>query len=457
MWLRGLRIALPGILAAVAWAITLPLIPGVVRDVGPASMSARADLGGGDTTLVAPPLGSVSADTHTSPFDVEVTVTEIDVQRLQAAFARGALLTETRADIEEDLQSLARALGIRLLLGGVIVGALVGALIPRRRRTTIAAGVIGGLLGAGLSITSTTVSFDESAFEQPRFTGALRKAPQMLAAVEHGIESLDELGSRYERLADRLASVLALTSEPGLSIEEETTFAVLHVSDIHSNPLGIEFARRLTRAFEADVVIDTGDFTSFGEPFEARLGGLLESFPVPYLFIPGNHDSAVNRSALNAIDNVEILDSTVEAVGPVSILGWADPTFTASNETSTEEGNEIRLAEAQRVAESVPTLAPDILAVHDVRLAEESFGQVRLVLAGHTHERSMEENSGTLVLVVGSTGATGLGSFVVKAEVPYEAQIIYFQGTEPVALDYITMSSFGTDFRVERVVLGETP
>jgi 3',5'-cyclic AMP phosphodiesterase CpdA len=197
-------------------------------------------------------------------------------------------------------------------------------------------------------------------------------------------------------------------------------------------------------------VIDTGDLTSFGQPVEARIGRLLAGFPVPYVFVPGNHDSSRNRVEIARVDGLELLDRRTSSIAGIDVLGWADPTFTASNETSTDEGNEEREEMAPEVAAEVERLQPDVLATHDQRLAAESIGSVPLVLAGHTHEREFEQEDGTLLLTVGSTGATGLGSFIVESDQPYEAEVIYFRDDLPVAVDYISLSGLGGDFEVER-------
>jgi hypothetical protein len=176
---------------------------------------------------------------------------------------------------------------------------------------------------------------------------------------------------------------------------------------------------------------------------------------VPYLFVPGNHDSVANRAALANVDNIDVLDGDQAQVDDVDILGWADPTFTASDDVTTEEANELRQEAATGVSDEVQRARPDVLAVHDLRLAEESIGEVPLVVAGHTHERSFEERDGTLTMTVGSTGATGLGSFIFETDLPYEAEIIYFRSGLAVAFDYVSFSGLGGDFEIERRTLDE--
>lgn len=89
-------------------------------------------------------------------------------------------------------------------------------------------------------------------------------------------------------------------------------------------------------------------------------------------------------------------------------------------------------------------------AVHDLRQAEQSTGSVPVVVAGHLHERTDEERDGTRLLTVGSTGATGLGSFTVETSEPYEAQVLRFRDGGLVAIDYLTVEGIGGDFTLER-------
>jgi DNA repair exonuclease SbcCD nuclease subunit len=187
---------------------------------------------------------------------------------------------------------------------------------------------------------------------------------------------------------------------------------------------------------------------------------MVSTMKVPYLLVPGNHDSAENRQALAAVDNLRLLDGTVTEVAGVRILGVADPTFTATNETSTGEAALIKRAAAPEVAARVRALRPDVLAVHDPVLGEASQGHVPLIVAGHSHKSTAVRRKSTLVLTVGSTGATGLGSFTVDTSAPYEAQLLHFVDGNLVALDRIDLHGVGGAFRLERQLVpapGEAP
>ncbi len=447
--LSGLAVALAGAFAAMA---ALPLIPQVSHDLGPATVTGEARIGAGQTVFVAPPLGTVSAATHETPVRLELGLSRIDVTALEKQISNGLVQTEMISQIEDDLRGLVIRLIMQILLGSAIAGLLVAAMLPRRRLGNFVWAAGGSCLVAAGVVGITIATFDDRAFEEPTFSGALTRAPEVLDTFQRGSASLDALSSHYENLAGRISELMSLTSldRTTEALGEET---ILHVSDIHSNPLGLEIVKRLARTFEVDAVVDTGDLTSFGEPLETHVVSLLDNLNTPYYFVPGNHDSPANRVEIDTRSEAILLDQDTVNVGGVEILGWADPTFTADNDLTTEEGNDLRLAEAEEVAEETVALGPDVLAVHDVRLAEQAIGEVPLVLSGHQHERSLELRDGTLILSVGSAGATGLGSFLIETDLPYEAEVVHFRDGLPYAIDYVSFFGLGEEFEIDRDII----
>jgi predicted phosphodiesterase len=222
------------------------------------------------------------------------------------------------------------------------------------------------------------------------------------------------------------------------------------VSDIHLNPLAMELVARLARDFAVDAVLDTGDITSFGYPLEARFAELVARVPVPYYLVPGNHDSPQNRAELDADPAVIVVDREVVDIGGVRVLGMADPTFTADNAITAVQARDVKQEDATRVAAVVRSSRPDVLAVHDPVQAGQSHGLVPLVVAGHLHRSTTELIDGTLQLTVGTTGATGLGSFTVETDLPYVAQVLRFVDGDLVAVDHITVSGLAGEFTVQR-------
>jgi predicted phosphodiesterase len=450
---RGLAYLLVALLGAAAGLLALGTVTSAQGRVGPGKVAVRAHLGLGRTELRLPPLGQISANTHFAPVTLTGQVNELSPDRLQDLLKTDDPGNRLRDEVTADLEPLVRAFAWRALLTALVAGALAGALLPRRRWTHALTGALGAVVTIALLLGGAWRGYDPEAFDKPRFEGPLERAPSLLATVRKHVDDIDDVRKRVRVLGDQVAELYsAASSQLGGPVAGDEV-RILHISDIHSNPLGLEVAKRLAEQFRVQAVLDTGDLTSFGLPVEGRLGEMVATMKVPYLLVPGNHDSTENRQSLAKVPNIQMLDGTVAEVGGIRILGIGDPAFTATNETSTAEAAEIKKQHAPGVAAQVDELRPDVLAVHDTLLGEESEGHVPLILSGHTHKNGAVRKDGTLVLTVGSTGATGLGSFTVDTGSPYQAELLHFVGRDLVAVDRIDLQGIGGAFRVERQIV----
>jgi predicted phosphodiesterase len=457
---RGLAYLLVVLLGAAAGLLALGTVAVARGPVGPGKVAVRAHLGHSRTELRLPPLGQVSAATHGVPVTLTAQVDEVSIERLQELLKTDEPGDRLQAEVAADLEPLLRSFAWRALAAAVVAGTLAGALVPRRRWTHALAGSAGGVLVVGVLLGGAWRGYDAEAFDKARFEGPLERAPALVATVRKHVDDISVVRKRVQALGDQVAELYSVASAQAGGPVAGDEVRILHISDIHSNPLGLEVTRRLAEQFDVAAILDTGDLTSFGLPLESRLGEMVSAMKVPYLLVPGNHDSAENRQALAAVDNLRLLDGTVTEIAGVRILGVADPTFTATNETSTDEAAMIKRAAAPEVTARVRALRPDVLAVHDPVLGETSQGHVPLIVAGHSHKSTAARRNGTLVLTVGSTGATGLGSFTVDTSSPYEAQLLHFVDGDLVALDRIDLHGVGGAFRLERQLVpppGEGP
>ncbi len=459
---RGLSFLLVGLLGAAAAVLALQIDAEARGEVGPGRVAVRARFGEPRTELRLPPLGQVSASTHQSPITLQAAVDEVDVDRLQDLLAGDDPGDRLRNEVSSDLEPVLREFALRALLAAAVVGALAGALVPRRRWTHAVAGSVGGIMAVAALLGVAWRGYDADAFGEARFEGPLERAPALFAAVRRHVDDYDDVRRRVEALGDQVAELYAVASTagpvPGASgaevlADDGDEVRILHVSDIHSNPLGLEVTRQLAERFAVDAVLDTGDLTSFGLPIEGRLGELIEKIPVPYLFVPGNHDSPGNRASIDEVKNVELVDDRVVEVKGVRILGMADPTFTATNQIDSEEATTVKRDAAPAVVAAVAINEPDVLAVHDPVMGEAAWGRVPLILAGHTHQRASARRDGTLVLTVGSTGSTGLGSFMVDTKKSYEAEVLRFVAGDLVSIDRVELRGVDGGFRVERQLI----
>ena len=235
---------------------------------------------------------------------------------------------------------------------------------------------------------------------------------------------------------------------------------MLHISDIHLSPLGMDFARQLAAAFGVDFVVDTGDITSFGTPAEALILAEVPGFRVPYLFVRGNHDATSIEDEFRQVPNAIVLDGQTVVEHGLRVYGLGDPVFTPNKLAGLDDAQiaaEVR-AVGPRIASDVAAQPrpPDIVAVHDDRMAEDVAGDVPLVISGHFHQASSRYLDGTLFLRIGSTGGAGANVFVTGSGVPLSAEILHFRpatdGEPPslVAWDLVTQSPVSGDITIQR-------
>lgn len=418
--------------------------------VGPGQVEVSAVASQDGSTIVAlPPLGRVEASTHATPVALTASVLAVDIEAAQRTTSGVDPVGTLRREVDDALPGLLRTFAIRAVVISLVAGAVAGLLLPGRRWSDPLIGAASGLVAVSSLLGMTWSTYDVDAFAEPNLSGELQRVPSLLLAVERNLEGIDQVRDRVDAISSRLAELYAASVDelPGGAAGET---AILHVSDLHLNPLGAELAVQLAGDLQVDAVLDTGDVTTFGLPVEARYGRLLQASPVPYYVVPGNHDSPENRRQLAELDGITVLDGDVVTIGGVRILGIADPTFTASNEVSTREANEQKEALTDEVRSSALRADPDVLAVHDPLQARDSTGVVPVVVAGHRHRTSSALVDGTWVLTVGSTGATGLGSFTVETARPYEAQVLRFDDGRLVAVDHVSMTGLGGSFTLER-------
>jgi hypothetical protein len=149
-----------------------------------------------------------------------------------------------------------------------------------------------------------------------------------------------------------------------------------------------------------------------------------------------------------------VLDNRVATVAGLTFAGIGDPRFTpdkAVNPLGTGESNatiDVVQQAGERLADTIVNSpgSVDIALVHDPRSAEGLAGVVPLVLAGHTHDRSVKVlgRTTTRLMVQGSTGGAGLRGLEGEEPRPLEMSILYFDpAREFLAYDDITVGGAG--------------
>lgn len=441
--------------------VVVPFLFSPTARLGPGTVDAsfRPSLHG-RTELGVPPLGAVRADTHVAPVQLQLELQEVDV--LDAIGPRdGAAPVDIddpipliEQEIRGDLGPAITKLAVTLLVLSLVVGAGAALAFPGTRspRRLLAGAAIGPLTIAALLVPAG-LTYDADAFEnEPELVGQLGSAKQLLARVGSLETRFGSVDSRVKVLSSKIANLYstALTGDIERS-EGEVVF--LHVSDLHLNTVGLALVRDLAADFDVDAVLDTGDITSFGFEPETAFLDLFDDFEMPYYLVAGNHDSLDVRATLAGNDDVILLDDEMVEVEGVTILGVEDPTETALRRIPRDVLDETYRAQFPSTERLIERNEPDLLMVHNPVQARPAYGEVDTVVAGHIHQTRLEVIDGTVVSVVGSSGATGVGDMLTEGDNPYEFQLLRYVDRKLVAIDQIQLQGAGGDFVLNRILI----
>lgn len=426
---------------------------------GPFTIELAAELGRGQTVVSLPPLGRLTADTHTAPLTIKATLQGVNVralaERLEAVGVDG-IADDTEHAVRDAIVST--SLRLVAIAAGITVALAV--LVFRRRWRHILIAVLAAVVLTAGSEVEAWATYRPARLLAPTFSGSISLAPKLIGPATQALGRLDDIRLQLSRIVE--GAVRVYTSLQPVGLPEEDQIRVLHVSDIHLSPLGMSFALQLAETFDVDLVVDTGDLTSFGTPVENLVLTDIHEFGRPYVFVRGNHDSASLQSALGGIPNAIVLDGQARTVAGLLVYGLGDPVFTPNKQALLDDAGIARVVTAAglRVKGEMQGLPrpPDIVAVHDDRMAEAVAGLVPLVISGHFHQqRSLVEN-GTLYLRDGSTGGAGANVFTEVGGIPLEAEILTFAKTSPphlVSFDLVQQSPETGSITIARHLVSE--
>lgn len=418
------------------------------------------------TRLLVPPLGEIRAPTHAGPLTFHITLWSVDLEAVRrllsyaaepgpvsGAEERGAPPRDGQqggrrdtfdlaSTLAEQAREAARWLALRVAalgVGGGILGSvwLLG-FRPARRW------LLGGAVGLGASaavLLPAYVTYDTAAFARAEYRGIIETAPWMLEAARDGLGRLDVLGRRLGAIAANLYALFDGIDHLGDLGLPPADLVVLHVSDIHNNPAAFDFIESIARRFGADVIIDTGDLTDWATPLEADLLRRIGSLGLPYVVVPGNHESPLIVERLRATPHVRVLQDELVTIMGLRIYGFADP---ASQRPSPQPPTAKEAAEeGARIAATLAELEEPVhlVAVHNHRIAAQlPDGVAQAVLFGHNHRLALDVSGKTVRINAGTTGAAGIRGLQAHEPVPYSLAILYFSRRTEESSDEVPSS-----------------
>jgi predicted MPP superfamily phosphohydrolase len=453
------------VLALVGAALGVAFAGSVTTTVGPVhakfAFRPSASMHGG-TEVNIPPLGSLKLHTNAAPVQLNATVTDIDTANAQKLVSDPSLIHGLEKTVTRDVGVALVKLIIRSTLAALVGAAVLTFVVTRRWRASVAAMLVVGVA----TLASAGVAFEtwnSNALAEPKYSGLLSRAPTVVGNVQNIVTKFGTYSTQLAKLVTNVSKLYTATSAlPDFAPSASNSIVVLHISDIHDNPEAWDVVESISRQFDVDFVIDTGDLTDHGSAAENAITNGIGELGKPYVFIKGNHDSTdTTVPAVKAERNAIVLDYSSTVVDGLRIYGAPDPRFTPDLETMDSANAEKTIAADGQVlaADVLATMPPavDIVLVHDPVEGEALDGIVPLVLAGHIHKREISiMKKGTMLYVEGSTGAAGLRVLEHAQPTPLEASVLYFNRTthKLEAYDEITLGGLGlTSVSVERHVV----
>ncbi|HEX2312914.1 MAG TPA: metallophosphoesterase [Thermomonospora sp.] len=402
----------------------------VETPVGPAdvALSIRPSWNGG-TTVQIPPLGSLQLDSHWGPVRLEARVAELHAEPARRLIEDGTELDRLTDQVGGQVRHGVIVLVLRATVFAMVFGFLAGILVFRSwKRALLSMGAaFSGLLATCLL---ALVTFSPQSINEPRYTGLLANAPQVVGDVQSIVERFSEYRAQLARLVGNVSRLYAATSTLPTYEPDPSTLRIVHVSDIHLNPTAWDVVRSVSSQFQADLIIDTGDLTDHGSGPEERFVEGIGELRIPYVFVRGNHDSMDIQRAVARQRNAIVLDNETKEVEGLRIYGVGDPRFTPDKTTRDDNvtAAQLRTLGAQQ-AQSLRSAGtkPDLVVVHDPNQGESFSGTTPLVLSGHSHQRRTKLlPTGTRTFIQGSTGGAGLRGLEHEEPTPIELSVLYF-------------------------------
>ena len=415
-------------------------------DIGPLKTEVRfipAITGGSVIDLGL--LGEIHFDSHIGPLRVDVEVRSMSATTAGDIVASEEL-EEFPQDAAKDLRKALLITGINAAAGGLAVSLLASWLIYRKKREVLT------VVGTSMVLLATvcglmSMTYNPSAILEPRYRGLVASVPTLIGDVQDIAENFD----RYRSQLDKLLLNVSKLFESGMNLPSydagNNTVKLLHVSDLHLNPQGMDMIHILVKQFGIDVVVDTGDISDHGTSVEDPYLAEITRVNAPYVFVRGNHDSMHTEDVIRSKSNAIVLDnSDIVTIAGLTFSGVGDPRFTPDKSTpKIAEKAVVDLVAA--MAATIKGKGVDIALVHDATATTPLKDRVALILSGHTHKRETVRLSDvTTLMVSGSTGGGGLRALSGDKPAPLEATIIHISKTtrRVVAWDEITMGGLGS-------------
>ncbi|WP_107705218.1 metallophosphoesterase [Nocardioides allogilvus] len=415
------------------------------------------------------------------PVGVDLVLGKTQTESVEELFARYAFIASEPdsqvAKVSDAVRDMASSAALRGLALGLVPLATWWLLGPHRRGQLFRGvrtrkGVLGGvlLLTVPLFLWQPWASDEDTqeaqgewepletfmaGFPVPEEAAGIeiRNSPttvQTQRLIQSAVDTYDKSKEFYDAAAEEAESLEL--NEP----DDDETVALV-VSDRHDN-IGMDrVARAIGDQAGASVVLDAGDDTSTGQPWEAfSLDSLDRTFDdLDRFAVAGNHDNGpFVTDYLDDLGWTMLEEAPVEAPWGGLLLGVDDPRSSGlgnwRDETGlsfTEVGERLADAACDQDGERISTLL-----VHDANLGREALtrGCVDLVVGGHTHVQDgptevLGENGRNGYRI--TNGTTGGAAYAIaigsKPRRDADVTLVTYRDGRPVGTQWVRLRTDG--------------
>src|SRR5439155_22755386 len=183
-----------------------------------------------------PPLGHIEADSHLAPLRLRATLEDMGLPRLAKEFGHRTV-SEIVDDVQDDAARDIRPFAFRVFLVSVVGAVALAVLTFRTKWRPILIAVLTAAMAVGGSEALAWQTFRPSSFLSPTFHGSLSAAPELLGPVRTATHRIEDFRAQLEQIVDGAVRVYRRIPALGPTGDNVT---VLHISDIHLSPLGME-------------------------------------------------------------------------------------------------------------------------------------------------------------------------------------------------------------------------
>jgi putative phosphoesterase len=418
----------------------------------------------GLTEVHFPPFGVIEARTHQGPVKLIINLEQISSDSFKAHMDNPPDQKKFVQQLQDTARDRIAAFALHQTAVALLGAFLLVLLVWRPGMVKLLLYPAISTLVLLLILSGIFRSYDIKAFHEPEYKGVLSMAPTAVKFATDSLADLQQIRNHTRQIVSNLgvlfssADSLMAMADPE---EQGEVVKVLLVSDLHSNPVGVELTKSLATRFGVDFLINAGDLTDMGSKLEASFTEDLAAVGVPQLFVGGNHDSPEIMDFMAEIPESHILDGDMVTVKGIKVLGFSHPLAAVPEvEYSSQEEEEEALGQqVTRVYETVAAQGrPDILVVHDSKLGKKLVKLAGLVIAGHDHRLRIEQGAGWVFVNPGTTGASGLRGFYSEKGISYSASIAYMLPDYGVlAVDMVKYNPVSKQFSLERKLLNPRP